>query len=129
MGIDAAAWALIGQENLQVAAQLCVAQAWRSCISRAYYSAFATAHVSGDRSPLNPTYNKYEQRFGNGHAEIVDYLIVEGDRPWRDAQARRGAGPPPPPLTYRRSYSARMSGFISVRYASVSCAARVAAIS
>ena len=41
---------------------------------------FATAHVSGDRSPLNPTYNKYEQRFGNGHAEIVDYLIVEGDR-------------------------------------------------
>jgi len=41
---------------------------------------FATAHASGDRCPLNPTYNKYEQRFGNGHAEIVDYLIVEGDR-------------------------------------------------
>jgi len=41
---------------------------------------FATAQASGDRCPLNPTYNKYEQRFGNGHAEIVDYLIVEGDR-------------------------------------------------
>jgi hypothetical protein len=41
---------------------------------------FATARASGDRCPLNPTYNKYEQRFGNGHAEIVDYLIVEGDR-------------------------------------------------
>src|SRR5205809_962567 len=40
-----------------------------------------------------------------------------------------GAAALPPPLTCTRSYSERIVGFISVRYASVSCAARVAAIS
>ncbi len=29
-----------------------------------------------DRCPQNPTYNKYEHRYGNGRAEIIDYAIV-----------------------------------------------------
>ncbi len=31
-----------------------------------------------DRCNLNPTYNKYEQRSGDGHCEIIDFLIQEG---------------------------------------------------
>ncbi len=34
---------------------------------------------AGDRCPQNPTYNKYEHRYGNGRAEIVDYVVIGGD--------------------------------------------------
>jgi len=32
-----------------------------------------------DQCPRNPTYNKYEHRFGNRHAEIIDY-VLRGDQ-------------------------------------------------
>lgn len=40
---------------------------------------FLERAIPADQCPLNPTYNKYEQRFGNGHAEILDYLMIEAD--------------------------------------------------
>jgi len=38
---------------------------------------FIEAHSTEDRCWRNPTYNKYEHRFGNGHAAIIDYMIVD----------------------------------------------------
>ena len=39
------AWAIVGKENLSVAQQLFEHEKWRSCVSRAYYSAMATTHA------------------------------------------------------------------------------------
>lgn len=38
-------WARLGRENLHVAQRLQENQQWRSCISRAYYSAMASSHA------------------------------------------------------------------------------------
>lgn len=38
--------------------------------------AFIDDRSTEDRCWRNPTYNKYEHRFGNGHAAIIDYVIV-----------------------------------------------------
>ena len=40
--------------------------------------AFFDAPATEDCCPQNPTYNRYEHRFGNGHAEIIDYMLVTG---------------------------------------------------
>jgi lipopolysaccharide transport system ATP-binding protein len=40
--------------------------------------AFVDDPSTEDRCADNPTYNKYEHRFGNGHARIIDYLLMDG---------------------------------------------------
>jgi ABC-type polysaccharide/polyol phosphate transport system ATPase subunit len=39
--------------------------------------AFLSDGSREDRCQQNPTYNKYEHRFGNGRATIIDYLIAQ----------------------------------------------------
>ncbi len=41
--------------------------------------AFIEGSSTEDRCRENPTYNRYEYRFGNGHARIIDYMIVHQD--------------------------------------------------
>jgi len=47
----------------------------------AFVRSFLDGAPPEDHCQQNPTYNKYEHRFGNGHAAIVDYLIAYGDMP------------------------------------------------
>lgn len=44
----------------------------------ALVQAFIEDPTAEDRCAANPTYNKYEHRFGNQRAAIVDYAIVDG---------------------------------------------------
>jgi len=41
-------------------------------------AAFLTETGPDDHCPQNHSYNSYEHRFGNGNAQIVDYLVVAG---------------------------------------------------
>jgi hypothetical protein len=43
--IAAKQWAEIGRANLRDAQELFAREAWRSCVSRAYYSAMASSHA------------------------------------------------------------------------------------
>lgn len=47
---------------------------------RAEAHAFVSDMSPEDRCHLNPTYNKYEHRYGNERAAIIDYLLVQGPR-------------------------------------------------
>jgi lipopolysaccharide transport system ATP-binding protein len=38
--------------------------------------AFVSGQSADDRCDQNPSYNKYEHRFGNGRAQIADYLLI-----------------------------------------------------
>jgi len=40
--------------------------------------AFMGDRSDEDRCAANPTYNRYEYRFGNGHAAVIDYAVVHG---------------------------------------------------
>lgn len=40
--------------------------------------AFLGDRSDEDRCAVNPTYNRYEYRFGNGHAAVIDYAVVHG---------------------------------------------------
>lgn len=52
--LDAVEWADIGRENLRVAELLLRNGSWRSCVSRGYYSAMATAHALLIRLGMTP---------------------------------------------------------------------------
>ena len=43
--------------------------------------AFMEETSTADRCHQNPTYNRYEHRFGSEHAGIIDYLVLDSDSP------------------------------------------------